>query len=249
MSNKHHDRREPAEATAVNSVQADGGEEVPASSGDRDSGAPASASGDSELEVFRKRSQALEAQVATLSDEASSLKNQYLRSLADYENFRKRMFRDREDSLKYSNLGLLGDLVPLLDDFDRAISSAEHAQDYRTLHDGIVLIRRQIGSVLENKYGLTRFESLGKPFDPNVHEAVASETGEVEDAVVSMEFLPGYRLHDRMVRSAKVRVKMPAPMAASQPSAETKPVASSDQAETAGEVSSDAGPVPAGAQP
>ena len=168
---------------------------------------------------MKSRAKELEDQVARLGEEASTLKDQYLRSLADYENFRKRMFREREDQQKYANFGLLSDLVPLLDDFDRAIASAEHARDYQTLHDGITIIRRQIASVLENKYGLASYESLGKLFDPHVHEAVASESGEVAEPEVSLEFLPGYKLHDRIVRSAKVKVRMPAPKAASQPSA------------------------------
>ncbi|MFZ4617533.1 MAG: nucleotide exchange factor GrpE [Rectinemataceae bacterium] len=156
-----------------------------------------------------ERERDLVAQIARLGEESSALKDQYLRSLADSENFRKRMFREREDMQKYANYGILTDIVPILDDFDRAIASAEHARDYETLHDGIAIIRRQLGSVLENKYGLTRYDSLDKPFDPHIHEAVASEPGDVAEATVSLEFLPGYKLHERVVRSAKVRVKMP----------------------------------------
>jgi molecular chaperone GrpE len=81
------------------------------------------------------------------------------------------------------------------------------------LHDGVLLIRRQLAQLLENKYGLKRLESLGKPFDPNSHEAVAMEQGEVGAAtepIVSEEFLPGYGLHERIIRTAKVKVRMPA---------------------------------------
>lgn len=213
MSNKHHDR--PAQSgngekanPAREAEVASEGQTLPEGGVD-----PSVPEGGGEIEKLQSRIKELETEVSRLGDEASGLKDQYLRSLADYENFRKRMFRDREDQQKYANFGLLSDLVPLLDDFDRAIASAEHAKDYQTLHDGIVIIRRQIASVLENKYGLTRYETLGKPFDPHVHEAVASEMGEVEEPVVALEFLPGYRLHDRVVRSAKVRVRMPSPTA------------------------------------
>ena len=206
MSNKHHDR--PAKPGSGENVIPQ--QDVAASQPQAESPADSAATeGVSEVEMLQSRINELEAQVSRMGDEASTLKDQYLRSLADYENFRKRMFRDREDQQKYANFGLLSDLVPLLDDFDRAIASAEHAQEYQTLHDGITIIRRQIASVLENKYGLTRYETLGKPFDPHVHEAVASEMGEVEEPEVALEFLPGYRLHDRVVRSAKVRVRMP----------------------------------------
>lgn len=220
MSNKHHDR--PAQAGAG---QASTPEPAAAPEGDR--AVPGLEPQTAELEALRARVAELEAGLARAGEETSSLKDQYLRSLADYENFRKRMFREREDQQKYANFGLLTDLVPLLDDFDRAIASAEHARDYQTLHDGIAIIRRQIASVLENKYGLSRYESLGKPFDPHIHEAVASEPGEVEEPEVSQEYLPGYKLHDRVVRSAKVRVRMPAPSAPARPTASTNPSDSS----------------------
>jgi molecular chaperone GrpE len=156
----------------------------------------------------------LEKELAALREELSSVNDKYLRKLADDVNFRKRMAREKEDGQRFAVAALLGDLIPVLDDFDRAIASAETQRDYGVLHDGIGLIRRQLGSVLESKYGLVRFESKGKPFDPNVHEAVAMVQGNPEDgdeAVVAEEFLPGYGLHERVLRTAKVRVRMPAP--------------------------------------
>lgn len=183
-------------------------------------GAPANA----ELAALLDRVTKAETRVAVLESENADLKDQYLRKLADYENFRKRMFREKEEAQKYGIAGLLGDLVPVLDDFDRAIASAEHARDYQVLHDGIAIIRRQVGSLLETKYGLARFASLNQPFDPNLHEAVASEPGQVEEPTVSEEYLPGYKLHDRLVRSAKVRVRMPAGPA-EQSSGDTTPAA------------------------
>ncbi len=202
MSTKHHERHtevSPREHAAAAETPAPAAPETP------------QADQSAELEALRARVAALEAREAALVEENSSLKDQYLRKLADYENFRKRMFRERDESLKYANAGLLGDLVPVLDDFDRAVASAEHAQDYATLHDGVVLIRRQLGQTLESKYGLTRLECVGAIFDPNIHEAIAAEPGPVSEPTVVEEFLPGYKLHDRVVRSAKVRVQMPAP--------------------------------------
>jgi molecular chaperone GrpE len=82
----------------------------------------------------------------------------------------------------------------------------------------VIIIRRQLGSVLETKYGLTKFNTLGQTFDPNRHEAVAmiqGDAGDGDEAVVAEEFLPGYGLHDRILRTAKVRVRMPAPQAES----------------------------------
>jgi molecular chaperone GrpE len=228
MSSKHHERpgeRESAQTAAPPESRSATAAPTPA---DQEKAAIAGTDGgeakesDSILalraraEAAEKRGAELEASAASLAEELSSLKDQYLRKLADYENFRKRMFRENEDARKYGVAALLGDLIPVLDDFDRGVASAEHARDYGILHDGIVLIRRQLGSLLEAKYGLARFDSSGQAFDPNVHEAVAMEQGPVAEAMVSEEFLPGYRLHDRVVRAAKVRVVMPAPAPAAE---------------------------------
>jgi molecular chaperone GrpE len=160
----------------------------------------------------------LASELAAAREELSSVNDKYLRKLAEDVNFRKRMTREKEDGQRFAVATLLGDLIPILDDLDRAIASAEIQKDYAILHDGVLLIKRQLGSVLEAKYGLARFESLGKPFDPNHHEAVAMVQGGPEDgdeAVVAEEFLPGYGLHERILRTAKVRVRMPSPKAAS----------------------------------
>jgi molecular chaperone GrpE len=151
--------------------------------------------------------------IAALEKEVSELKDQYLRKLADYENFRKRMFREKEEAIQFANTSLLVDLVQVLDDFDRAIRSSESSQDFKTLHDGIQMIERQFFGLLESKYRLKRFDSTGTPFDPNRHEAIAVEKSDdpacVEDVVVE-EFLKGYELADRIIRSAKVKVRQPA---------------------------------------
>jgi len=157
---------------------------------------------------------ALEAELVLARQELSTVNDKYLRKLAEDVNFRKRMVREKEDGQRFALTALLGDLIPVLDDLDRAIASAETQKDYVMLHDGVVLIKRQLGSLLQAKYGLQRIDSLGKTFDPNHHEAVAMVQGgpeEGDEAVVAEEFLPGYGLHDRIIRTAKVRVRMPAP--------------------------------------
>ena len=148
--------------------------------------------------------------IEKLQTEVSTLKDQYLRKLADYENFRKRMFREKDDAVQFANSQLLTDLVSVLDDFDRAVSSSETSRDFQSLHDGVDMIRRQLLGLLESKYGLSRFDSMGEPFDPNHHEAMMSEQGNCDEPVVVEEYSKGYRLRDRILRSSKVKVRMPA---------------------------------------
>lgn len=152
----------------------------------------------------------LEEQIANLERESSELKDQYLRKQADFENYRRRMTRDKEDAVSYANQQLLLDLTSVIDDFERAIKSAEESRDYDAFHNGIVLIEKQLTSMLERKWGLKRFDAEGETFDPQKHEAVMSEPREDhEESTVLEDFQKGYMLHDRVLRSAKVKVSMP----------------------------------------
>ncbi|OHE66371.1 MAG: nucleotide exchange factor GrpE [Treponema sp. GWB1_62_6] len=151
------------------------------------------------------------ARIASLEAENSNLKDQYLRKAADFENFRKRMNAEKQAAIDYANQTLLLDLIPVIDDFERAIKSSEAARDYATLHEGIALIEKRLVSQLETKWGLVRFESAGSPFDPNRHEAIMMEKSvEGAEPTVSEEYIRGYSLKERIVRSAKVKVVMPA---------------------------------------
>ena len=146
-----------------------------------------------------------------LEEENSSLKDQYLRKQADFENFRKRMLRDKEDAIKYANTSLLSDIITIIDDFERAIKAGADAQDVESFRTGIELIEKQFVGMLERKYGLTRFDSEGEEFDPEKHEAITTEpSSEYEDQVVLEDYQKGYMLHDRVLRHAKVKVSVPA---------------------------------------
>ncbi len=156
----------------------------------------------------------LEARISALEAENSELKEQYLRKQADFENFRKRMQREKEDSAKFANKELLLDIIPVIDDFERAILSAGDSQDFASLYDGVMLIEKQLTGMLERKWGLARFEATGSEFDPQLHEALTMETTtDVEHATVVEDFQKGYMLHDRVLRSAKVKVAMPSEQA------------------------------------
>ncbi len=148
--------------------------------------------------------------VATQFDEISALKDQLLRKQADFENFRKRMIRDREDAVRYANTNLLLDLVEVIDNFERAIQSSEDSRDFDSLHQGIGMIEKQFTGMLDSKYGLKRFDSIDDEFDPEKHEAIAAEeSADVATQMVLADFQKGYMLHDRVLRHAKVRVAVP----------------------------------------
>jgi molecular chaperone GrpE len=152
---------------------------------------------------WEQKSAELEAKLADLND-------QYLRKVADFENFRKRMNREKQEIIEFSNQNLILDLLPVIDDFERAIKSAETSSDFTSFHEGITMIEKRLSAQLENKWGLKRFDSEGQPFDPNRHEALQMEKAAgIEEAVVKDDFVKGYLLKDRVIRFAKVKVLMP----------------------------------------
>ena len=149
-------------------------------------------------------------QLDQLQDRLATLEDELLRKQADFENFRKRINRDKEEAIKFANTGLLLDLTAVLDDFQRAISAAGQSEDFPTLHSGIELIEKQLLNTLQRKWGLTRFDSAGHPFDPERHEALATEPStEHTEATVIEDYQKGYTLHGRVIRAARVRVATP----------------------------------------
>jgi molecular chaperone GrpE len=148
--------------------------------------------------------------IADLEAQLAEAKDQYLRKAADFENFRKRMIREKQEAIDFANQTLLLDLIPIIDDFERAIQSAGTSKDFTSLYEGIGMIEKRLISQLETKWGLKRFDSAGEPFDPNRHEALMMEKSPgIDEPVVQEDLLKGYMLKDRVIRSAKVKVLMP----------------------------------------
>ncbi|MDR2601167.1 MAG: nucleotide exchange factor GrpE [Spirochaetaceae bacterium] len=137
----------------------------------------------------------------------------YLRKAADFENFRKRTVKEKQEAIDFANQSLLLDIIPILDDFERALKAAGSAQtpeDFNTFKDGIDMVEKRLISQLENKWSLKRFDSAGEPFDPGKHEALMMEkSAETPEAVVQEDFVKGYMLRGRVIRPAKVKVLMP----------------------------------------
>jgi molecular chaperone GrpE len=153
---------------------------------------------------------------AALEAETAELRDRLLRTQADFDNYRKRMIREREESARYANAALLSDLLAVIDDFERAIRSAEESRDFAVFLQGVSMIERRMLEMLENRWGLRRFSSVGEAFDPVRHEAMmrteapAAPGAAPAGPIVAEEFQRGYYLHERVLRPAKVRVQMPA---------------------------------------
>ncbi len=133
-------------------------------------------------------------------------KDKMLRMAAEFENYKKRMDREREVHLRYAEEHILKELLPGIDNLERAMEQGREATKIDSLLDGIELTRKGLLETLE-KFGVTPVESEGKPFDPNLHEAIATEeSDDMPDNLVLKEFVKGYVYKDRLLRAAKVVV-------------------------------------------
>jgi molecular chaperone GrpE len=129
-----------------------------------------------------------------------------LRLAADFENTKKRLERERDISLKYAEENVLKELLPGIDNIERALDQAKDADNIDSLLQGVELTRDGLLATLE-KFGVKAIESVGEPFDPNLHEALAmEETDEMDPNTVLREFQKGYFYKDRLLRPAKVIV-------------------------------------------
>ncbi len=143
---------------------------------------------------------------AKLQAELQAAKDRELRCLAELENYRKRAARELDDKLRYANMSLLRDLLPVVDNIERAIEAAEKNADAGALLDGFKMVQQQIEDVLK-KHHCERIEALHAPFDPNVHHAVMQQSSAEHPAnTVLMVTQNGYQLHDRVVRPSQVIV-------------------------------------------
>jgi len=129
-----------------------------------------------------------------------------LRLAADFENYKKRTAKEKEEWTKFANEDLIRAILPFIDNLERAVNHAQKVSDVGVLIEGVRLTLQQLLQAL-NKFGLSTFESVGKPFDPTVHEAMlVVETDQHEPNQVVEEFQKGYLLNDRLLRPATVSV-------------------------------------------
>ena len=149
-----------------------------------------------------------EMSISRLEEELEELRDRSIRTLADFENYRRRAERERDELRRYAAFEAMSDFLPVLDNLERALSAGGSADDVRV---GVEMIRRQMRDLLRQR-GVAPVEALGQPFDPTIHEAVArDEDPDVDVPTVIEEMQRGYRMHDRLLRPALVKVAMPVP--------------------------------------
>jgi molecular chaperone GrpE len=147
-----------------------------------------------------------QAQLDDLRRQLDDKQDRLLRALAEADNIRRRAQRDRDDYVKYASESLLRDLIPVLDNMDRALESARATAGGGSVVTGVELIQRELLRVLE-RAGVTRYSAVGQPFDPTRHEAIARVvSAEAAPDTVVNETAPGYLLHGRVLRPALVAV-------------------------------------------
>lgn len=133
--------------------------------------------------------------------------DKFLRTLADFDNYRRRARQEMEDASRFANQKLISDLLPVLDNFERALQHSEGNGGGEAVREGVLLIQKQLSDAL-TKHGVEPIEAVGKPFDPQYHEAIMRvEAGPgQEPGTVAEELRKGYTLHGRVLRASLVKV-------------------------------------------
>lgn len=214
------DDSEPTHKVAETRSQDNGGltREVPAAKEQaREERTETAASGTLEKEL-----QTLKQEVRRLQAEVEDYKDRWMRAAAELDNVKKRVSRDKADLMRFANERLLKEILPILDNLERALDHSKERENLKALVEGIEMIQRQFVAVLES-FGVRPIDALNQPFDPSVHEAMMQvESEQHEPNTVIQELERGYWLHDRLLRPSRVAVSK-APDKGD-PSTEPKPV-------------------------
>lgn len=145
-------------------------------------------------------------ETAVLREQLEAEQNKYLRLLADYDNFKRRVQKDRQDAEKFRSQSLLTDLLPVLDNFERALAVETNSEEAASLLKGLQMVQSNLLEAVKRE-GLEEIKALGEPFDPNFHQAVMQEKDEnAEPGSVLMELQKGYTLKGRVLRPSMVKV-------------------------------------------
>ena len=148
-----------------------------------------------------------ESELEKVQKKIEELNDKYLRQIAEFDNYRKRVMKEKADMIKYSGEKVITTLLPILDDMERAIQNMEKTEDVASVKEGIQLIIDKFMKLLKQE-GLSRIETEGKDFDTDFHEAIAMVPGQPEEMKGKIIdcVTPGYMLNDKVIRHAKVAV-------------------------------------------
>ncbi|MCF7803010.1 MAG: nucleotide exchange factor GrpE [Candidatus Marinimicrobia bacterium] len=148
----------------------------------------------------------LEQQLNELQAQYNELNDKYLRIAAEFENYKKRTDREFSRQVQFANEDLFRDVLPILDDLERAVNSTREESSFEKLKEGVMLVYNNFKNLLERR-GVEPIDSVGEPFDPELHEAMmVRESDEYDSETVVEEFERGYKLGDKVLRHAKVVV-------------------------------------------
>lgn len=147
----------------------------------------------------------LEERLSQVEAQVEEYRNQYLRAVADHKNYKRRTETEREELKKHAGASLLLKLLPVIDDFERALENAPSELVDTSWGDGMRMIAEKLNTILQSE-GVTPIEALDQDFDPNMHHAVLYEEVDGKDGKVVAELQKGYMLHDRVLRPTMVKV-------------------------------------------
>jgi molecular chaperone GrpE len=151
-----------------------------------------------DAEAWKEASQALQ--------QLAEAREKMVRMQADFDNFRKRLAREKDDSIRYANESLLESLLPVVDNFELGLAAAETAPDARTIAQGMQMVRTQLQRFL-GECGVEEINAVGAAFDPHLHEAIAQEPSpDKPEGTILAQRRKGYKLRDRLLRPAAVVV-------------------------------------------
>ncbi len=161
------------------------------------------------LDGEEREREKLRAEIAKKEEALREAQNLYLRTLADFENYRKRAQKEQADNLKYANERLIKELLPVIDNLERALTHSRETRDFNRMIEGVELIHKQILTAF-GKFGVVPIESLNRPFDPLLHQSIGQvevdEGSNVEENQIVGEVQKGYHLDQRLLRPSLVTI-------------------------------------------
>ncbi|WP_434122056.1 nucleotide exchange factor GrpE [Salinicoccus roseus] len=144
-------------------------------------------------------------EIESLKQQVETEENKYLKLYAEFENFKRRNRQEMEANNKYKHQGMVEDLLPIIDNFERALKIEGDSDSFNSLLKGVEMVYNDLINTLM-KHDVREIESVGQPFDPNYHQAVMTEASDEDDGIVIEEFQKGYILKDRIIRPSMVKV-------------------------------------------